>query len=285
MRLTPFSFGHRWLAVDALRGVACVWMAVYHFCFDLRVFGWQPDWNFYSDPFWTSQRTAILSTFLLCAGIGQGIASAQGQNWQRFWRRWLQVAGGAALVSLSTYWAFEQRFVSFGVLHGIAIMLIITRLLAQNLRPRYFVALGLGIIALHFFYQAQVRTGSSLPAAFDSRWLNWLGLVSHKPATEDFVPLLPWLGVMLLGAALGLLLQAQSKKQASLTSAAGPSTAVQGLSANGLAHDYAVPPNGVLDIVLRPLIFLGQHSLPFYLLHQPIFWGLLYGAAWLGFQA
>ena len=87
MRLTPFSFGHRWLAVDALRGVACVWMAVYHFCFDLRVFGWQPDWNFYSDPFWTSQRTAILSTFLLCAGIGQGIASAQGQNWQRFWRR------------------------------------------------------------------------------------------------------------------------------------------------------------------------------------------------------
>ena len=145
---------HRFAAVDALRGAACVWMAAYHFCFDLRVFGWQPDWDFYSDPFWTNQRTAILSTFLLCAGIGQGIASQQGQNWQRFWRRWWQVAAGAALVSVSTYATFADRFVSFGVLHGIALMLIITRVLAPHWQPRYFVALGLACIGLHFFYQS-----------------------------------------------------------------------------------------------------------------------------------
>ena len=260
-------------------------MAVYHFCFDLRVFGWQPDWNFYRDPFWTWQRVGILSSFLFCAGLGQGIASAQGQSWARFWRRWWQIAAGALLVSISTYVAFGQRFVSFGVLHGMAVMLILVRLAAPRSRAWPLAVLGLLAIAAGYLYQQQAQVGWHLPAAFDSRWLNWLGLVSHKPATEDFVPLLPWLGVMLLGAALGLLLQAQSKKQAALTSTAEPSTAVQGLSTNGLAHGYAVPPNGVLDIVLRPLIFLGQHSLPFYLLHQPIFWGLLYGAAWLGFQA
>ena len=247
----------RFAAVDALRGAACVWMAAYHFCFDLRVFGWQPDWDFYSDPFWTNQRTAILSTFLLCAGIGQGIASQQGQNWPRFWRRWARVAAGAALVSISTYWVFSDRFVSFGVLHGIALMLIITRVLAPHWRPRYFVALGLACIGLHFFYQSQVATGAGLPAAFDSRWLNWLGLVSHKPATEDFVPLLPWLGVMLLGAAIGLGLR---------------------------THTSSPMANWLSPVWAKPLVFLGQHSLGFYLLHQPVFWGLLYLAAALGFR-
>ena len=31
---------------------------------------------------------------------------------------------------------------------------------------------------------------------FDTRLTNWIGLVTHKPITEDFVPVLPWLGVM-----------------------------------------------------------------------------------------
>lgn len=265
--VTAVAASPRFSTIDALRGAACVWMAVFHFCFDLALFGWQPAWNFYSDPFWTNQRTAILSSFLLCAGIGQGIASAQGQKWGRFWRRWAQVAGGAALVSISTYWAFGDRFVSFGVLHGIALMLIITRVFAPYLRPRYFVALGLACIGLHFFYQARIATGASLPAAFDSRWLNWLGLVSHKPATEDFVPLLPWLGVMLLGAAVGLVLQAKSRL--AMASAAQLPADLRSVSANRL---------------LRPLVFLGQHSLSFYLLHQPVFWGLLYTVAWAGFH-
>ena len=33
----------------------------------------------------------------------------------------------------------------------------------------------------------------------NGRALNWLGLVSRKPFTEDYVPVLPWLGVMLIG--------------------------------------------------------------------------------------
>jgi uncharacterized membrane protein len=247
----------RFTAIDALRGAACVWMAAYHFCFDLRVFGWQPGWNFYSDPFWTNQRTAILSSFLLCAGIGQGIASAQGQSWARFWRRWGQVAAGALLVSVATYWAFATRFVHFGTLHGMAVMLLLVRLLAPRL-PVW--ALG-GLAALcwggHVAYQHLLHLGYSLPAVFDARWLNWLGLVSHKPPTEDYVPLLPWLSVMLLGAALGRsLLQMAPQRGWRLAAPRG----------------------------LMPLAILGRYSLSFYLLHQPLLWGLLYAAAWLGLK-
>ncbi len=36
---------------------------------------------------------------------------------------------------------------------------------------------------------------------FDSRLSNWVGLVTRRPVTEDYVPLLPWLGVMWWGLA------------------------------------------------------------------------------------
>ncbi|MFT2612680.1 heparan-alpha-glucosaminide N-acetyltransferase domain-containing protein, partial [Escherichia coli] len=31
------------------------------------------------------------------------------------------------------------------------------------------------------------------------RALNWIGMVSQLPLTEDYVPILPWLGVVLIG--------------------------------------------------------------------------------------
>ena len=80
--------GPRYAAVDALRGLAMVWMTVFHFCFDLSHFGLWPQ-NFRADPFWTTQRTFIVSLFLFCAGLGQAIALYQGQGWLRFGRRWL----------------------------------------------------------------------------------------------------------------------------------------------------------------------------------------------------
>ncbi|MFY8088584.1 MAG: heparan-alpha-glucosaminide N-acetyltransferase domain-containing protein, partial [Rubrivivax sp.] len=50
--------------LDALRGVAIVWMAVFHFCFDLNHFRLlEPRQNFYLDPFWTWQRASIVSLF------------------------------------------------------------------------------------------------------------------------------------------------------------------------------------------------------------------------------
>ena len=116
-----------WL--DALRGCAVVWMAVFHLCFDLSQFGWFHH-NFYDEPLWVWQRTVIVGLFLFCAGLGQAIAVTQGQSWLRFWRRWVQVFGGALLVTIGSKLMFPNSFIYFGVLHGMALMLIIARLTA-----------------------------------------------------------------------------------------------------------------------------------------------------------
>jgi hypothetical protein len=104
-------------------------MTAFHFCFDLNHFGWiRQDFN--HDPKWLWQRTAIVSLFLFCAGLGQAVAWSQRQQWPRFWRRWAQIAGCAVLVSIGSWWMFPQSWIYFGVLHGIAVMLVIVRLTA-----------------------------------------------------------------------------------------------------------------------------------------------------------
>jgi uncharacterized membrane protein len=223
--------------LDALRGVAIVWMAAFHFCFDLNYFGFIHQ-NFYRDPLWTVQRSCIVSLFLLCAGMGQAVAIAQRQRWPRFWRRWAQIAGCALLVSLGSWLVFPRSFIYFGVLHGIAVMLVLLRLAAPL--GRWLWPLGAIAIALPQFVQSPV---------FDSRWTNWTGLVTHKPITEDYVPLLPWIGVMAFGLAAGRWL---------------------------LAHRPQLL-QGRIPRAAQPLAVLGRWSLSFYMLHQPV----LFGALWL----
>lgn len=41
--------------------------------------------------------------------------------------------------------------------------------------------------------------------AFNAPMLNWLGLITRKPVTQDYVPLLPWMGVVWLGVRAGQL--------------------------------------------------------------------------------
>jgi uncharacterized membrane protein len=239
---SPAAAGPRHARLDALRGVAIVWMAVFHLCFDLNHFGWlAPRQDFYSDPFWTGQRTAIVSLFLFCAGLSQAVAWQSGQAPARFWRRWAQVAGCAVLVSVGSALMFPRSWISFGVLHGIAVMLVLLRLAAP---------LGKGLLLLGAL--ALVLPWLVQHPVFDSRWTNGLGLVTRKPVTEDYVPVLPWFATVAWGCAAGMLLVRRA-----------PSLVAGGLPG-----------------VLEPLAALGRWPLTFYMLHQPVLIGLV-GAATL----
>ena len=243
--------------VDALRGLAMVWMTVYHFCFDLNHFGLIRQ-DFYFDPVWTWQRTGIVSLFLIAAGMGQALAVQAGQRWPRFWRRWAQVAGCALLVTLGSWWMFPHSWISFGVLHGMAVMLLITRwALLRGLSGAWPWLWGAVLVAAgplgSAWLQANAGAHPALAAALDSRWLNWLGWVTHKPPTEDFVPLLPWLGVMWWGVGAAQLLRARA-----------PGWLAQPVGRAGGA-----------------LAWLGRWSLSYYMLHQPVLIGALTAwAAW-----
>ena len=225
-------------SLDALRGAAMVWMAVFHFCFDLNHFGlYTPRQSFYFDSFWTLQRTCIVSLFLFTAGLSLAVALQAGQSWPKFWRRWAQVAGCAVLVSVGSAFMFPKSWISFGVLHGIAVMLLLARCSARR-SSWWLFAVGAAAITLPHLVR--------LPL-FDHPWLNWVGLFTRKPITEDHVPLLPWLGVVLWGLALGRWVLTHHPRWLAM----------------------AIPR------ALAPLASLGRWSLSFYMLHQPVLIGVL----------
>jgi uncharacterized membrane protein len=145
---------------------------------------------------------------------------------------------------------FPGSFISFGVLHGMALMLLLLRWTGPRLQVWHCALLGLLAVLLPQFVQHPF---------FDTRWTNWLGMVTHKPITEDYVPLLPWLGVMLWGYGLGrwLLARTAGKRPAPLL-------------------------GGALPKELGPLALLGRWSLSFYMLHQPVLMGVMLGvqAVW-----
>ncbi len=226
--------GARVPAVDALRGLAVLAMIAFHFCFDLAYFRFA-GWDFYRDPFWLHARTAILSSFLLLAGASLVLAQRTQQGRDRFRRHVLQVAACALLVSVGSYLVFPRSYIWFGVLHAIAVSLLLIRPLAA--RPAIALALGIAVIAAGVVYTDPV---------FASRYWGWLGFAPGKPITEDYVPLFPWTGVMLLGIPLGHALVRNRFR--------------------------AIAPLARLP---RPVLWLGRHSLLVYLVHQPLLFGVL----------
>jgi uncharacterized membrane protein len=227
--------------LDALRGLAIVWMAAFHFCFDLNYFGFIHQ-NFHGDRLWTVQRACIVTLFMFCVGAGQAVASAQQQPLARFWRRWAQIAGCAVLVSLGSWLMFPNSFISFGVLHGIAVMLIVVRFTSSW--GMWRLLLGAVAIALPRLVQH---------AFFDTRATDWIGLVTHLPVTEDYVPVLPWLGVMWWGAA----------------------------ATDWLLRHRKPALSGPLPRPLALLALLGRWSLTFYMTHQLVLLGGVAAVAWL----
>ncbi len=246
MKTTPSS-AQRFDTLDALRGFAIVWMTLFHFCFDLNQFGYLKQ-NFYNDTFWTTQRSVIVSLFLFCAGLGQAVAVQQKQGLRHFWRRWAQVAGCALLVTAGSYLMYPKSFISFGVLHGIAVMLIIARFTAGW--GHWLWAAGLLVFAIKFAAVSVHNTWAAIDF-LNQPGFNWLGFISRLPVTEDFVPLLPWLGVMWWGMAAGQWLLAHRPGWFELR--LPPATAV--------------------------LSRLGRWSLSWYMLHQPVMIGVLMALA------
>jgi uncharacterized membrane protein len=230
------TFPARFDRLDALRGLAMVWMTVFHVSFDLNQFHLIPRQNFYADPFWTVQRMAIVTLFLTCVGLSQAVAQAQGVGDGRFWRRWTRVAGCALLVSVGSAVMFPRSWISFGVLHAVAVMLLAVRFV--RLPAWGWLLVGAGAVGLSQWVAHPV---------FDTRWTNWVGLVTRKPVTEDYVPLLPWLGVVALGLAVG----------------------------DWLLTHRPVVLHGRLPAGLQPLARLGRWSLSYYMLHQPVLIGLV----------
>lgn len=225
---------NRYPVIDCIRGCAILAMMAYHFGFDLNMQGYiSQDLN--NSIVWQVERSLILSTFLFVAGFSMVLAAQQPVK-QRLIRL-ARIALCAVLVSVVSFFMFPDSWIFFGVLHFV----VVASLVCWAVMPyqKLLMVLAVAVLLIGIFYQSPV---------FDQSALQWLGMMTHKPITEDYVPMFPWLGVMMLGIIVG---------QWALTR---------------VQHwPLAVTPH----VALSPVQWLGRNSLAAYMLHQPILLGAL----------
>jgi uncharacterized membrane protein len=228
--------------IDVARGLALAAMAVYHFTWDLGFFG-----LIRTDPVthtgWALFARTIAASFLFLVGVGLALWHRNGADLHAFIRRFITIAVAAALITIGTRFATPDDFIFFGILHHIAVASLVGLLAVRTSTTLLVVGAGAAF---------------TLPAVFahplfSEPTLVWIGLAPVPPRTNDFVPILPWIGWTLLGVVAG--------------------------RASDRLPALASPPRSA---VTRLLGRAGRHSLAIYLLHQPILIAMIWGVIQFG---
>ncbi|HOV82362.1 MAG TPA: heparan-alpha-glucosaminide N-acetyltransferase [Methanothrix sp.] len=236
---------YRFWEVDLLRGTAVVSMVLYHLAFDLNYFQiYRIDVA--SGPALAAARIT-LSLFLLLAGLSLTLSRSRSRLSGQKSGYLLHLAERALFIlllamgiSVVTYHFLGECFIAFGALHLIAISLLFA-----------YPFLGMGRNNF-IFGMLIIVAGLYLPAlSVGHPWLLWLGLSPPGYCSVDYTPVVPWFGVVLIGAALGDLLYPGFQRKIRL-------------------------PDWESFAPVRVLAMLGRHSLAVYLIHQPALIALLY---------
>lgn len=242
----------RIIEIDFLRGVAIVLMATFHLVFDLMAYFNVP-LNIYSGFwFWVGRLSAIL--FMIISGVTSSLGGRQ-------IRRGLMVLGCALIVTLVSIPMMGENYIRFGILHFFGTVMILKGLyekLVKNQKIRFGTALVL--IPLSFWLGQVVQD-----VAVNTPLLLPLGIMYPGFTSFDYYPLLPWVGYFCIGIVLGMLVYKQKKSL--------------------LEHFHSpigIKIKSALQILAKPLSFMGRHSLLVYLVHQPLILAVLYGLHWAG---
>lgn len=219
--------------MDAVRGVAIVFVALYHLIYDLDNLAGYPIAS--TTGFWGAfaDFSAFMFVFLVGVSLTLSFARAQGDGlFVKYLRRGLRIFAYGMLITLVFWFLDFGGWVIFGILHLIGVSIILAY---PFMRLRYVnLLLGLVLVAAGIYLQVQNVISGAV-------WLAPLG-ISPDLSMPDYRPLLPWFGVVLLGLFTGNVVLEQGEQIPS-PKKPGP---------------------------LKPLAFLGRNTLFIYLVHQPV---------------
>jgi uncharacterized membrane protein len=235
----PVKDKRRIEAIDLARGGALAAMIVFHFAWDLEFFGYAPA-GMTREGGWLIFARSIASSFLFLVGISLYLAHGRGLRPRSYLKRLTMIVAAALAITAATWWFVPQGFIFFGILHQIALASVLG-LLFLRLPTIVTIVAAVFVIAAPSFLRH---------AFFDHPAWWWVGLSTVNPPANDYVPLFPWFGAVLLGIAA-----------ARLGERAGLFDRLADWKPGGWS---------------RPARFAGRHSLAVYLIHQPVLIGLIW---------
>lgn len=142
---------------------------------------------------WRAFQKSIAGTFFFLVGLSLQLATTSGLNTRRYLMRLGKLLLCAAVVTITSVILNPDRLITFGILHSIAACSVLAMPLTRT-------PMALNLL----FSIGMILAGTSIQLPmFNHPALNWIGLFERGPHTFDHQPLLPWLGVVLLGGVVG----------------------------------------------------------------------------------
>ncbi|GKH51216.1 hypothetical protein CE91St46_23270 [Eubacteriales bacterium] len=230
----------RYFTLDALRGFALINMVAYHFCYDLRYLYGLP-LRFMDERSGFCWQQMICWTFILVSGASAALS-------RRPARRGMAVLGCGMLLTVVTFLIMPGQRIVFGVLHllGCAMLLTAGLLpLLQRLSPAagaagsFLLFLGTRWISSGLLFGVRIFE----PGMVSTNLFAPLGIYGPGFFSADYFPVIPWYFLFLTGYFLFGVLRAGGA-------------------------------GGLLSRKIPLLSAAGRHTLPVYLIHQPILMGI-----------
>lgn len=229
--------------LDALRGVAIFLMVVFHFVFDLRVFFGFEEIS-YLEGFWYYEGRVAAITFIMLVGVVSSLIHQREEHevaLQKNSYRGLRLIGLGLIITLVTFVLMRDNTIWFGILHFLGLSILISIPMCKYRWTNVLLAI---ILFAGYFPIRNLYTDSYTGLIF--------GIMPANFASYDHYALIPWLGYVLIGIALGNWIYADGKAF--------------------IKREPTAPEKALAKI--------GKYSLWIYLIHQPILLGIM----WLYFQ-
>lgn len=156
--------------------------------------------------------------------------------------------GVSLFTKLLAIWTGDPgQFIRFGVLHCYGYCQIIYSLLLEKKKNKVILPVAIAVLAVGYFLRYY-------PISVDTALLHPFGFYENGAEVNDYWPIFPMLGWMLLGVLLGRKFYLEKK---------------------------SLFPKSCLDKLSCPLQFLGRHSGKIYLAHIFLYPGVFFGIGWI----
>ena len=248
---SPKAAAKRINLLDEVRGICVLCMVCYH-AFYVCSAQFALEWGTKAYEFFLPAQPVFAALFILIAGICSRLS-------RDVKKRGFMLAAVAMAITFVTMLVlpalgFQGVQVWFGVLHLLAVSMLIFGF-GKRLFDKIPAFVGVLVCLALFFLTAPVSQGYlgmfglriALPEAlYQGNALFFLGF--HKPdfVSWDYFPLLPYFFLFLFGSFMGKFAEKESFPA------------------------FCYKPHSLF------FGFLGRHALPIYLLHVPVFYGLVY---------
>ena len=239
------AISKRYTLLDFLRGMAVISMVTYHAMWDLvNIFGINLQW--YNGTLGFVWQQSICWLFILlsgfCCSLGKSTA-----------KRGLVIFASGVLVTLVTLTVMPENRIIFGILTFIGCAMLITAF-SDRIIGKIPSRVGVMVSVLLFALFYNLRDGVvgigkfilPLPRVLYSNIVGtFFGFMENGFYSADYVPLLPWLFLFLAGYFTFDIIGGRSRL------------------------------DKIANVYVRPINFIGRHSLVIYLIHQPVIYVIL----------